>query len=74
MVSISSDECILRDLSAYEKKRSLFAKSSRFSSGCFAPNGEELVTVFEDKTVCVWSLSSFDVVSKVTLSEPSTRS
>lgn len=69
MLSVSQDECIIWDLGSYDRKKSLFAKSSKFSSACFSIRGEELITIFEDKTVCIWSLSSFEVISKVDLTE-----
>ncbi|KAL4480315.1 hypothetical protein ABPG74_020831 [Tetrahymena malaccensis] len=69
ILTIASDQCTLWDALSFTKIKTLFAKASYFASGSLTPNGQSLITSFQDGNVYVWNLNNFEVTAKSEVEE-----
>ncbi|CAD8143995.1 unnamed protein product [Paramecium octaurelia] len=69
LLSVSQDQCILHSLDSFDKVHSLFSKGSIFVGASFLPSSTELATVMADRSLSIWNLSSFEIISRIQLPE-----
>ncbi|TNV75044.1 hypothetical protein FGO68_gene1696 [Halteria grandinella] len=69
LLAVSTEQCVLYSLNSFEKVHSLFAKGSIFVGASFLSSSTQLATVMADKSLSIWNLSSFEVISRIQLSE-----
>ncbi|KRX10674.1 WD40-repeat-containing domain [Pseudocohnilembus persalinus] len=67
MLSVSQDCCVVWDLSNYQRKKTLFGKAGKFESAIFSPNGNQLITLFQDGSIYVWNLDTLETENKFQL-------
>lgn len=65
LLAVSQEVCALYNLDSYDRVQSLFSKGSIFINACFLPSSTEIGTIFADRTLSIWNINSFEVISRV---------